>query len=238
MKGNMRTIALFLGLILFGFGAAGVSEVAAQEQASGGQPVIYQLSGMVLGPKNGEPIAYASISINKENRGGFTNETGFFSLPVTARDTLYFNRLGYKETSVAVQQLIEENKPQNRYLYTVQFLEEDTMRTEPVEVYPYNDPHEIKMALINMPTPTEADIEAAESSLSMMPTDIYERGRNKQAMGAQAMARQQFYRSYGVRNTRPYATLIDPAQIVRLIQYMGEKSKEKQEKVYNYWPDE
>lgn len=208
-------------------------------KAYGQNPELYQLSGMVLEETEGLPVSFVRIGVKHTRRGTFANETGFFSLPVTAADTLLFSRLGYSQELVPVQDILNENRGvTGKYLYTVQFMQQDSLGIDPIEIRPYNSAHEIKMALLNMPMPSESSAEFARDNLDPQNIGNYVEGLPVDANDPLAVAQQQYLSYYATRSLRPFANVVDPVAVVKLIQYMGQQNQAKRERVYNYWPEE
>ena len=63
---------------------------------------VYQLSGMVLNRSTHQPVPYVRIVTHRGDRYAIAGPEGFYSLPVTPKDSLYFQCIGYKTSKLSV----------------------------------------------------------------------------------------------------------------------------------------
>jgi seryl-tRNA(Sec) selenium transferase len=75
----MRRYLRLIGCILFFVGvlSKGMSQIIPSTDKT---KQVYQLSGIVVGQKSGQPVPYARIRINQTRRGMIADEKGFYSL--------------------------------------------------------------------------------------------------------------------------------------------------------------
>ena len=67
-----------------------------------------KISGTLLDAETKEPLAYANVLLMHKNKGGITNEQGYFSVTVDAislEDTLSFHYVGYQSKKIALSDL-------------------------------------------------------------------------------------------------------------------------------------
>jgi hypothetical protein len=93
------------------------------------------------------------------------------------------------------------------------------------------------MAMLNLPLPGEAPIEMAADNLqpSMLSAYAQELGINDAER--LSVSQRQYLEYYMQRKSMSTVTLVDPAAVVRMIRYFGDKAESKRERVYNYWPE-
>lgn len=205
------------------------------------EPMIYQLTGVVLDKATNEPIPFAVLQVNYSRRRAICNQNGFFSIPVIATDTLHFYSLAYFRNSMAVGRVLEESggDTTEQYLYFTHYMIQDEISTPEIEIRPYRTREEIRVAMAAMPLDENSPAAAAARNVSPemltylvenLPVDGFER---------QAAATQQYYLQYQYQNRVATVGLIDPIAIYRLVNYFSEKNRSrKDKKTYNYWPDD
>ena len=95
---------------------------------------VFQLSGVLSQLDNEQlhPVPYAQIYVGEEVEG-FSNENGFFSIPVTNRDTIYINALGKKEYVIETEKITVDN---NKATVLVE-MEENAINLPKLYVYPW-----------------------------------------------------------------------------------------------------
>jgi len=196
---------------------------------------VYQLSGVALESEEGLPIAFVSIHVKGTRRGTFTNDAGFFSLPVTKGDTLVIQRLGYHTREVPVSGILARYGGGETYVYKTFILEVKSHEIEEVDIYPYQGYAEVKTALVNMPTPGQQPIEMARNNLQPNTMGLLARNMPKNAADRLSLSQRQ-YLAYMAQRNSLNTVGIDPTSVVKLIQYMGKKSEQERERILNYWP--
>ncbi len=195
---------------------------------------IYQMSGMLINAQNDSAIAYARVQVNHTRQGTLSNIEGFYSIPVTANDTLYFTHVGYYSGKLVISEYLAKYKAQSQYLYSVNYLRQDTLTLPIVHIFPYNTPEELKTAVVNMDVlhnSPEAiarqnlDPDVIHAIIQTLPRDGEER---------LMVARQMYYDYYQNRNLLPGIGL-DAVAAMRMLQHIVEKSKKRRNKDLNYW---
>ncbi len=202
------------------------------------EPIVYQLSGMVLSATTGEPIPFVSVRVGRTRRGTVANAEGFYSLPVVRGDTLYFSAVGYKKGRFIVSSYLDayQGDTASGYLYAVHYLVEDTLELPTVRISAIRTPEELKTALLNVPLETQTQVARDNVSpeliayfLQNLPADPQERIK---------VAEQRYRDLYYNRTLRPVYPILDPIAAYRLVRYLAEKAQIKREKIYDYWTDD
>lgn len=201
-------------------------------------PNVYQISGMVIDKTTSEPVPYVKVQVNHTRNGAISNSEGFYSIPVGLGDTLYFTHIGYHEAKLIVRDYIEQYKgDKSQYIYVVNYLISDEYYLEPVNIFPYDTPEELRTAVVNMDVLDNTmeqiarenlDAETLHAIMETLPVDGGER---------LMVARQMYYDYYQTKNLIPTVGL-DPITATRLLQYVVEKAKKRKNKDLNYWDDE
>lgn len=195
---------------------------------------IYQLSGLVISEKGQEPIPFVTVQINHTRRGAIGNDEGFFSIPVTLYDTVYFTSVGYHRSMLVVQDYLKDYRRENAtYIYAIHYMVEDTLTLPEVMIFPYDTPEELRTAIINMESQGSPEAiaranlspDVIDAIIQTLPVD----GEERLLVG-----RQMYYEYYQNRQLLQTASL-DPLAALRLLQYVAEKAKRKRNKNLNYW---
>ncbi|MFW5659004.1 MAG: hypothetical protein ACOCZ8_03370 [Bacteroidota bacterium] len=223
--------SILLSVLLFGILWPTQALVAQEDSPS----KVYQLSGVVYDRAGRIPIPYARVSINKTRRGGFANNSGFFSVPVERGDTIWFNHLGFAQRYLAVNSIIPEGADE-LYHYEIVEMKSTDISTEPVEVYPYKTAYEAKMAIRNMPMPNDLAVEISADNLDPTLMTLYAGGLSTDADEEMNAVQRMYYDAYFKQGLQPQ--MVDFTEAFRLFNYLRDRSEKKKEKIYNSWPDE
>ena len=197
---------------------------------------IYQLSGLVISEQGQEPIPYVTVQVNRSRRGTLSNDQGFYSIPVTEYDTVYFSHVGYYKTTFVVGDYLRDYPRENStYLYAIHYMLEDTFTLPEVTIFPYDTPEELKTAVLNMNAQGTPDA-IAQANLSPQVLDAIIQTLPSDGNERLVVGRQMYYDYYQNRNLIQTASL-DPIAAMRLLQYIAEKTKKKKGRDLNYWED-
>jgi CarboxypepD_reg-like domain len=201
------------------------------------QPV-YQLSGIALETGEGLPVVFTKVLVKGTRRGCFSNETGFFSLPVTTKDTLIVSRLGYTTQTLVVSDLIAQNNyPQEPFLYAALFLDVNPAELAEIKITPYRNAHEVKMAFRNIPIPTDNPTEMAADNLRPGAMANYVEGLPVDPYDELAIAQQQYLQYYATRRSLNSVNVVDSRALVSFIQYIGQRNQTQRNRIQSYWPE-
>ena len=197
---------------------------------------IYQLSGLLISEAGQQPVPYVTVQVNSSRRGTLSNEEGFYSIPVSEFDTIYFSHVGYFRASFVVADYLKNYTRDNAtYLYAINYLREDTLTLPEVTIFPYDTPEELKTAILNMDAQGTPDA-IARANLSPQVIDAIIQTLPVDGEERLMVGRQMYYDFYQNRQLLQTASL-DPIAAMRLLQYIAEKTKRKKDKDLNYWED-
>jgi len=196
---------------------------------------VYQFSGMVVDIDSLTPIPFVRIQINHSRNGAVSSEEGFYSVPVTENDTLYFEHIGYKPSKLVIKDYLKDYRgDKSQYIYVINYLYPDTVELDMVYIFPYDTPEELRTAVINLDSDPNSMIARARENLdprvlhsimASLPIDGNER---------LVVARQRYYNYYQNKNLIPTAGL-DPVAAIQMLRYILDKAKKRKNKDLNYW---
>jgi len=123
---------------------------------------IIQFSGMVVSDMGGQlqAIPYATVLIDNENRGTYTNYRGFFSIVVHKGDVVRFTAIGFKPVDFVVPDTITGDR-----FYAAQFITDDTINLPETVIFPWPDRDHFKLEFLAMDI-TEDLAERAKENLA------------------------------------------------------------------------
>ena len=133
----------FLLLLLVGFNINGFTQ---------SDDDLVQLSGAVLlaDSTKPSPIPFAHVLNVNRAEGTITNSEGFFSMVVAKGDTVLFSAIGLKLAQFVVPADLDDNA------YTlIQFMEEDTVQLETINLSPWPSKDEFNRAFLALELPTD-----------------------------------------------------------------------------------
>jgi hypothetical protein len=133
----------YLLLLLFVYGST--LEVSAQEK------FILQVSGVVVATDSLIPVPYATVFRSSDNRGTFSDHTGYFTLPAVAGDTLNFIFLGLKRSSYVIP-----FDTTQAHISIVQWMEQEQVLLPQVNVLPYPSPGRLRAEIMALDFPGDA----------------------------------------------------------------------------------
>lgn len=226
----MKSFAYLIGIILaFSsfYSSYAQKIVKGKNTPSDSREKVFQMSGLVLKRSTGEPIPFVKITTPTNKRYGISNEDGFYSIPVVERDTVLFECIGFRKTNLIVKDYLKSYKGDTGvpFLYSIEYMLEDTITLPTVTIYPYQTPEDIRQALLHVREPYQLSIDQAQMNVSPelmsyfmnnLPTDESERLK---------VAQQRYVELYQQQTMRPSFNLVDPVAIYRLIQHIKKKSK-------------
>jgi|TARA_R110000737_G_scaffold324995_1_gene338170 hypothetical protein len=121
---------------------------------------LIQLSGVVVSEDDLEPLPYTTVFDRTIRRGVIADYYGYFSLVVTAGDTLHFSFYGHKTSSFIVPDTLSEN----RYSI-IHMMQKDTVNLPQVDVYPWPSREDFARAFVEM-EPYDDALRRAQRELS------------------------------------------------------------------------
>lgn len=199
---------------------------------------IYQLSGLVVNKKSGEPIPFAQILVKNTRRVALANETGFFSLPVVLGDTIIFHSIGFIDAKLIFSDYLKSygGDKKNPYIYVIEYLVEDTITLPNVTIRPFQNAEEMKTAILNMPLPSERLDQISQNNLDPALLKYFMKNMDVDDKERSRAVTQLYQYQYQRQRLAPMAPL-DPLTLARLVNHLVQESKSKKPKNYDYWPD-
>ncbi len=152
----MKLLLFFILLVNLFFSFSQVKE----EKVYASDSNLIQLSGVVIGEENLEPMPYTTVFDKTQTRGVIADYYGFFSMVVLPGDTILFSFYGHKTSSYIVPDTLSEN----RYSI-IHMLEMDTLNIPEVNVYPWPSREDFARAFVEM-EPYEDALRRAQRELS------------------------------------------------------------------------
>ena len=195
---------------------------------------IYQMSGMIMSAEDDSPIDYAKVQVNHTRQGTLTNSEGFYSIPVSATDTLYFTHIGHHPGRLIISEYLKQYKTNSQYLYSVNYLRQDTLTLPIVNIFPYDTPEELKTAVVNMDILHDSPEAIARQNLDPDVIHAIIQTLPKDGEERLMVARQMYYDYYQNKNLMPGVGL-DAVAAMRLLKHIVQKSKKRKNKDLNYW---
>lgn len=145
-------------LLLLSFGI--VAQLSAQRNIA--EEDLVQFSGLILDGATEKlyPVPYATVVVQNQNRGTYSDLKGFFTIVVRKGDVISFSAIGYKTVDYTVPTDLEDN----RYS-VVQLMTQDTVNLPEMVVFPWPSRDHFRLEFLAMDvTPELQDI--ADKNLS------------------------------------------------------------------------
>lgn len=148
MKIGLFVILIFSSLLSF-----------AQDEVLMDSSMI-QLSGVVIGEDDLEPLPYTTIFDKTQRKGVVADYYGFFSMVTFPGDTIYFSYYGHKTSTYIVPDTLTDQ----RYSI-IHMIQKDTLNLPAVTVYPWPSKEDFARAFIEM-DPYDDALRRAQRQLS------------------------------------------------------------------------
>lgn len=173
-----------------------------------------QLTGIVI-TDSLYRVPFTRVADMSTRRGTIADYYGYFALVVHPGDTVEFSCLGFKKKQYIVPDTLEE-----KTINLVQLMTEDTLTTDPVDVYPWPSREQFADAFVNMDLPDD-DMRRAQKRLS--PQEMAFVGALLSADGTSAYStyRVQQYQDMYTRGQGPVNNLLNPAAWSEFLKGIG-----------------
>ena len=173
-----------------------------------------QLTGIVI-TDSLYRVPFTRVADLSTRRGTIADYYGYFALVVHPGDTVEFSCLGFKKKHYIVPDTLEE-----KTINLVQLMTEDTLTTDPVDVYPWPSREQFADAFVNMDLPDD-DMRRAQKRLS--PQEMAFVGALLTADGTSAYStyRVQQYQDMYTRGQGPVNNLLNPAAWSEFLKGIG-----------------
>lgn len=146
-------IGLFIILMFSSFLSYAQSEVLTDS-------TMIQLSGVVIGEDDLEPLPYTTIFDKTQRKGVVADYYGFFSMVTFPGDTIYFSYYGHKTSTYIVPDTLTDQ----RYSI-IHMIQKDTLNLPAVTVYPWPSKEDFARAFVEM-DPYDDALRRAQRQLS------------------------------------------------------------------------
>ena len=179
---------------------AAAASLSLAAQTAPAEEDLVQLSGLVLDGSQDElaAVPYATIAVQGEGRGTYSDFSGFFSIVVRELDTIRFSAVGFETATLVVPDTLSAQ----RYSI-VQLLSQDTLNLPTAVIFPWPSREHFKLEFLAMDVTNELSSAArtnlAEERLSQARREVLPDGNES----ADFYLRQQAKRSYYVGQTPP-----------------------------------
>jgi hypothetical protein len=190
---------------------------------------VWQLSGLIVNQESMDPIPFARLGVLHTRRTSIASDQGFYSIPVTLDDTLYFFCLGFKPSFLVIKEYLTsyEGDAGSGYIYCINYLKEDSISLETISIWPWDTPMELRTALLENKSSHEDELAFARDNLDPQVMEELMKGLPADTDERLNAARSAYYNRYLSAHVAPTASLLNPMAIFALLKYINEKTKEK-----------
>jgi hypothetical protein len=201
----MRSVLVFILLI----GSLAVSSqtkvaasLAAKDSLRG--PLLIQMSGIVISDSMYR-IPFTKVVDITTNRGVIADYYGYFALVVHPGDTIQFSSIGYKKKWYIISDTTTIEQ-----FSLVQVLKEDTLMSDPVDVYPWPSREQFAEYFVNMDVDDDA-LSRAKQRLTPQEMAFVGALMSGDAMMAYNASQQTYYQNQYTRGQGPQNNLLNPS---------------------------
>lgn len=141
------TLTILLGLIVLT-----TTSVYGQKYRQGKKQII-QLSGIIVGQDSTSGVPGVHVYVPRAGRGTTTNQLGYFSMPVLAKDSIVISAIGYEKQSY----IVPDDPELGEKITLLIELVTDVTYLEAVEIIPFPTEELFKEAILALNLPIDAD---------------------------------------------------------------------------------
>ena len=170
-----------------------------------------QLSGVIIGEEDTQPLSYATVYNLTTNRGVMSDFYGYFSLVVFPGDTLFFNNFSYRQSTFIVPDSLVD-----KHYSIIHMMQRDTVKLEEITVYPWPTREQFAKYFVEMDVTDDA-LRRAQRELSGESLAFVAARTKVDAGLAHAYARNQNYTALYTRGQVQGLNLINPYAWSKLI---------------------
>ncbi len=179
-------IAILLFLLI---SLSPIGHLQAQDTAA--RKAIVQLSGIITN-ENSTPIPYTWVSIKNTKRMVYAGLDGFYTMPVSEKDTIEYAALGFKKAYFIVPSGVIDHKVTHNVRLAV-----DTIVIPPILAYPLPSAEDFRYAFLNLNLDDEAYSQARanldQDKLMELYKSLQKDGPEQQTYVLQQMAASFYY---------------------------------------------
>lgn len=188
------------------------------------QKKIVQFSGIVVGGDSLYGISDVAIYVPRTGRGVFSNNIGYFSIPVLSGDTVRIKSAGFKDKDFSMPDTTER-------LSVVIHLELDTFHLPEIVLWPYPEFRDFKEAFLALELRNETnDYLAKNLNEQILKRMLYNTEQSSSANHRYYLNQQATRQQY--QNSAPVLSLTNPfawARFIKDIKSGGLKNSEWEE---------
>ncbi len=199
----MKSISVII-LVVFSF-------CSSAQDTTSIDTVLIQLSGVVIGESDLEPLPYTTIFDKTQRHGVIADYYGFFSLVTYPGDTIFFSYYGHKTSTY----IVPDSLGDNRYSI-IHMMQKDTVNLPAVTVYPWPSREDFARAFIEM-DPYEDALRRAQRQLSGESLAFIAAKLEGDASLSYTNARNQAYTQLYTNGQLPVNNLLNPYSWAKLI---------------------
>lgn len=131
------------------------------------------LTGVVMDAEERIPLPYVNVKVKDSFYGTATDANGYFSIFITAGDTIEFSYVGYEDASFIMPFDLQAN-----HYSLLQLMHKDTLMLEEVVIFPWPDYRDFIKAFLDADPPEVTDDLVVEVKQNINPA-VEESERNK-----------------------------------------------------------
>lgn len=161
---------------------------------------LVQFSGMVITDANGYlvPVPYATVLVESENRGTYTNYRGFFSIVVHRGDKITFSAIGFADETITIPDTLTSNR-----FYAAQLITDDTINLPETVIFPWPDRDHFKLEFLAMDVNEDLADRAKENLSEKTLAEVRKNTKMDANDNADFYLRQQAQSYYSLGQTPP-----------------------------------
>jgi hypothetical protein len=160
-------------------------------------------------------VPFTKVIDISRNRGVIADYYGYFALVVRPGDTIQFSSIGYK---TKLYYISDTSTIESFSL--IQVLKEDTIMSEPVDVYPWPSREAFADAFVNMESPNDA-LKRARQRLTPQEMAFVGAVMNSDGVSSYGAYQKQFMDDQYTRGQLPANNLLNPAAWSELFKGLG-----------------
>lgn len=172
---------------------------------------LIQFSGVVLDQDSLTRIPFVSIHVINTKRYYVSDNTGFFSLIVTAGDEIEFHSISHKNRIYKVSDTLK-----SKYYYAIQLLTKDTIQLQEIEIFPWPSKEEFRRAFLALNL-NETDQERGSNNLLRQDMTYLERTQPSSASENYKYVMQAYYTKVYTSGQQPENNLLNPIKWAQFI---------------------
>lgn len=207
----MRNTPVYASIIAFICSLFISVQIASAQSREIDETKMIQLSGVVVGEEDAQPLSYATVYDLTTNRGVMADYYGYFSMVVFPGDTLFFNNFAYRQSTFIVPDTLTD-----KYYSIIHMMQRDTIKLDEITIYPWPTREQFAKYFVEMDVTDDA-LRRAQRELSGESLAFVAARTKVDAGLAQAYQRNQNYTALYTRGQVQGLNLINPYAWAKLV---------------------